>query len=854
MTAVRRVHLVPHTHHDVGYTNSPRIVDAMHARIVTRVLDLVDADTAGDDAPDAFRWTFEVARPVLSWLRTAGDADVERLRDQVARGRIAVTGGYLNMTQLPSASEFDAAYELLDRVRELGIPVRTEQHGDVNGIAWGVVPAMRRAGLGRLLMALNPDHGRPPAQQPTGAWWRGPGDQEVFVWLSTHYGLGEEWGIVDGDVESADRRISDHLARLADREDLPFTSTIVHAGNDNRWPTAVFRTVVRAWNARHPDVPMRVSTVDQALDDLEAQARAAGDRVPVFRGEWADWWAHGHGSTARDVAAYREAGTFLAQGAATLALDALRAHDPAETEDGPALATVLGYRRGPVRLRSDDEVRTDLAQVDEQLLLFGEHTWGSWETYSKPDSTFNRSHANASAGNAYAAYDLARDLAVEGWYRLATRGTDEPAPAATPAATDLVVVNPTETHRAEPVETEVDGGRRVRAVVAVPPFATVVVPLPADATAVEPATAPDTAGQEARLTVDGTVAVLDTARWHLEVDAARGGVVSLLHRASRRELVDLRRGFGLGAVVTESPEAGSTHPMLTVDPKRFRPEDPGPRFVQTAAVGAEQPTMRRGAGWTSVTWRTWAVTVPAVETTITVHDDVDMVDLSVTMHKPYRRGPESVFVAFPWRVDGPRFLVETAGAVFVADAEQLPDTSRDWYSVQHAVGVVGEDGSGVLWTTRDVPLVQLGGFHTGQWAERLDVQDGLVASWVADTLHFTNFQPGQDASGTYRYRFAPRDGIDAVAVARAGRDAALPLAARALPPGTARPGGTGVTVTVLEGDPDAVLVALRPVGDAVRARVRNVGVDAVVVRVQAPGGSGSVRVEPADAGDVLLPA
>src|SRR5687767_9744154 len=112
---IRQILLVPHTHHDVGYTNSPRIIDEMHARIVDRVLDL--ALPAGD-GPAAFRWTFEAARPVLRFLREARPERQALLVDLARRGRLAVTGGYLNMTQLPGTEEFDAAYALLAELRE----------------------------------------------------------------------------------------------------------------------------------------------------------------------------------------------------------------------------------------------------------------------------------------------------------------------------------------------------------------------------------------------------------------------------------------------------------------------------------------------------------------------------------------------------------------------------------------------------------------------------------------------------------------------------------------------------------------------------------------------------------------
>ena len=54
---MKQILLLGHTHHDVGYTNSPRIIDRMHARIVDEVLDLIDANpgTGPDPAtnPDA---------------------------------------------------------------------------------------------------------------------------------------------------------------------------------------------------------------------------------------------------------------------------------------------------------------------------------------------------------------------------------------------------------------------------------------------------------------------------------------------------------------------------------------------------------------------------------------------------------------------------------------------------------------------------------------------------------------------------------------------------------------------------------------------------------------------------------
>ncbi|MFC7549298.1 hypothetical protein [Plantactinospora sp. GCM10030261] len=844
MPSIGEILLIGHTHHDVGYTNSPRIIDDQHKRVVGEVLRLCAGHPG--PGPARFRWTFEVARPVLRFLAEAGDAEVDELRRLATDGVVSVTGGYLNMTQLPSDAEFGAAYDAIGTLREAGLPVRTQQHGDVNGIAWGTVDAMRRAGMSRLVMALNPDHGRAPFEQPTGFWWEGPSGDRIFVWLSTHYGFGEEWGIVDGDVVTAERNIAEFVKRLEAREDYPYDVAVVHAGNDNRWPTARFLDVVRHWNAVPGNPPMRTATIDEALDLLVPQAERAG--VPVVRGEWSDWWSHGHGSTAREVAVYREARSFARAAQTSLGLALLRG-------DGDlALAHVLGYRRGPALLRDEREAVADLARVDEDLLLFAEHTWGSWETYSKPHSTFSHSHWNAKAAFAYQAYDRARDLAIEGMFRLAASGSEAASgrgvasgseavsgsevasgsEAAVPAS-GVLVVNPTERERIEPVEVELDGARRGRLVARVPAFGVALL-----ATPEPPRRRP---GREVTM---GT--------YRAVVDPARGGVVSLVDLRGGRELVDRAMSYGLGAVIMETVPAYSDHPMVVRSPKDFHPDYPGPDFDRLTATGDDEPEITETVDLATITWRVAAPGLPAATATLTLHRDVDAVDLDVHVVKPSVLAPESIFVAFPFDVPDPTFLLETAGAVYAAETEQLPDTSKDWYSIQHAIGVTN-DRHGILWGSFDAPLVQVGGLHTGKWARRLAVAGGQVNSWLMNNLHFTNFQASQDGTRRYRYRFAAAgSAVTREQVRVYGRNLLEPLQARQYAgPVTVDGGGTGLRVEPA----DRLLAEVRPVGGGVvRVRLRNVGAEPVAATVSwdGPGvtGGDQVTVDGHGVADVLL--
>jgi alpha-mannosidase len=319
-------------------------------------------------------------------------------------------------------------------------------------------------------------------------------------------------------------------------------------------------------------------------------------------------------------------------------------------------------------------------------------------------------------------------------------------------------------------------------------------------------------------------------------------------------------------VVVEQVDEADPHPMLTRNPKDFHPDFPGPDFAQAVATGAAEPQILESDQFAQVRWRTTPPDLPEAVATLTVYRDSEAIDLDVALAKPERFGPESIFVAFPFLTEQPEFLLETAGAVFAADTEQLPDTSKDWYSIQHAIGVndTGEAANGVLWGSFDAPLVQLGDFQTGRWARALQTRGGWVLSWLMNNLHFTNFQARQEGTRTYRYRFTPVTGpVTREQVRVLGRDLLEPLQARTYDGPVRLNGAAGLTVEPA----DRVLAELRPVADgAVRLRLRNITaepVEATVswdgpgqVRIGAGDASGSsvapVRIEPFGSADVSL--
>ena len=817
--AIREVLLVSHTHHDVGYTNSPRLMDTAHVDIVGHVLDLIEATP--DAGPEAFRWTFEVARPVLEFVRKHGDEGLARLTATVAAGRACVTAGHLNFTQLLATPEQDAAYLALGTLRDAGIPIRTQQHGDVNGLSWGANVAMRRHGVDRLVMALNPDHGHPPLPQPAAFWWEGPDGGRVFTFLSTHYGYGEPWGLLDGLVDEAVAEIERFVTELSAAPQWPFDVAVVHAANDNRWPDLDYLAVARAWNQRHPDQPLRTVTVDEAVDRLVESPAAA--ELPVLRGEWSDWWAHGHGSTAREVAVYRESLTHLAAARWTHSLALLRG--PGATD----LGTVLGFNRGPVRHRSPDELAEGVREAEAAALLAAEHTWGSWDTHENVRG-FNAAHqANAKASWVWRGWELARSLATEGFFRAVADRRDAAAgPAHHPVGKGsdttvargdrVVVLNPTPRERTEAVRLRVDNGLRESLHrVTVPGFGQTTFTV-------------DRSDPEVR---DGDT--VETGFYTVRLDPTRGGVVSIIDRATGTDLLD-NGPHGLGALLQERLDGGD--PDLVGAPAAASlAEDPGAtlrRLADSMGPGsAARPsrtvvtatasggTVLRRPGQVALRWTQDATLVsgtPAqraalplavrVTCTLTSYDEDPALDLDVEVDKPEVPLVESLHVAFPFAVEGvPEFVLETEGAAFIAGVEQLPSSCHAWYSVQHALGVRPRGATrGVVLTTPDAPLVQLGGVHTDHWLDdtRPHPSSGLVTSWIMNNWYGTNFRAHQGGYHRFRYRLLPGE-VTHASVRRAGDDSARPLVVRQYGGHVHDPGPE-----LALDPPDAALVDIRP--------------------------------------------
>ena len=94
-------------------------------------------------------------------------------------------------------------------------------------------------------------------------------------------------------------------------------------------------------------------------------------------------------------------------------------------------------------------------------------------------------------------------------------------------------------------------------------------------------------------------------------------------------------------------------------------------------------------------------------------DDVELIDLvdkrrleAASYHA--KEGKESVNFAFPFHVPGGQVRLEVPYGLLRPDAEQIPGSCKNWFTVNRWADVSNAD-YGVTWVTLDAPLVQVGG-------------------------------------------------------------------------------------------------------------------------------------------------
>ena len=863
-----RLYLIHQSHLDIGYTDRQPVVLENQCAYLDAAVELAAA-AAGWPEPARWRWNVETTLPLERWLHTRPRPLRERFFELARSGLIEVCALSCNMhTEAFSIDELARQVTFATQLRDrFDVPIVSAMQTDVPGATSALPELLTGAGVTNLSVAHNFAGRSVPyrhcgQQLPRAFRWRGGSGRDLWVWRTdsmrgSAYMEGYIVGLGTG-YEAALTALPRYLAALqvtahpyqgapghwlglppgVSDDETPYPFDILHLRiqgemADNAPPSLVPAQIVKQWNEQWAYPQLRMATNREFFDALRTET---GDRLPVFEGDWTDWWADGVGSAAREVALGREGQRSVAVGQAL-----------------HTFADLLGD--------GDHEWRDDVERCYERLTLFDEHTWGAADPWKDDLDGRSSGRLQWQIKGAFAleAHDRALALRDHGTRRfgaaLENRGAGTREPVLTVfnlsagevsevvsvfipweaglesgvEAIDLTTGEPVPCELQTPANPRFQArGRWLRLLAsAVPPlgFRTWGLRPRSGGGAIEPVSGPQHRG-----------------RYELRLDAASGTLESIVDRETGRELVERQSPFGFNQYVYDRY---ATAPDVNHLSGRVG-EEGGQWLLAERAVAIDGVLVRQEASPLAdrVVVRLRAPGAERLESTYEAVAGASALRIENRIWKLPVAEKESVYFAFPFAVSEPQLAWEVTGGTERAAAPRIPGSAFHMRAIRHWVAIQG-DGAGIGWATLDAPLIETGMLHLPYApfpptfeAEPADA--ATIFSWAANNLWDTNFPTRQGGEVRFRYRVASTAEGSPWELGSAAAGGAIRPLVGLLTSSTVEQG----RLLQLEGEVD--LITAVPAAHGLALHLRAPGPEPAEVQVR----SGALRIRSGRIGDV----
>lgn len=384
-----KIALIHHSHTDIGYTQRQDKIGTYHSDFIRQAVHILnDIHSKNMEEYKGFVWQCENFWQVEKFYENAAGEEKDAFEEYVKRGEIGISGNYLNMTELVS---MNVLYSRLEKAKkygeEKGISVTCGMSADINGLPWGYGDALYDNGITCFYSCLHPHHGMFPLyKKMMPFYWETPKGNKVLVWNGEHYHFGNElhfapnggttymiqdeisrkirWGLTCRDnkeaalaeeMEHLRLRLKRYLDNL-EEEGYPYDVVpfmVSGAITDNAPPSMEIARRVGELNREYEgSIIFEMTTLDRFFDEIIKQ----GVEIPTYKGDWNDWWADGVGSTPAPVKVYKEAERKLN----------------------------LCEKLDKYGILGDKEL---VEQASQNMMLYGEHTWGYSSSVAEPWET-----------------------------------------------------------------------------------------------------------------------------------------------------------------------------------------------------------------------------------------------------------------------------------------------------------------------------------------------------------------------------------------------------------------------------------------------------------------------------------
>lgn len=361
-------HIIHHSHNDIGYSHLQTEVEQIQNQNIRSAIAWIQQSVNSSEKPV---WHIESLWAVENFMKVASPAEKDLFIQFVRSGNIVLSANYANV--LSGLSQAEELYWLVEYAQQLeityGIRISNAMITDIPGITFDGLNNYTRNNIPYLSLGPNyvenlPDHG-----DRVGGVIKETGDQ-VFYWkpnlnsndklLVWTAGKGYSYfhNIQDGEKESKwESRISAYVHQLQSNHYPYDLVQLRYTKNADNGPVDTnLCSFVHAWNERYDSPKLIIGNVDSLYQNFEQQY---GEVIPVRTGEISPYWEDGAYSTAIEEMANRK-----------LALQTIALDEYAHKKN--------------VYFSHEDE----FYQLHRNIILFHEHTWGSWCSISDPTLFF----------------------------------------------------------------------------------------------------------------------------------------------------------------------------------------------------------------------------------------------------------------------------------------------------------------------------------------------------------------------------------------------------------------------------------------------------------------------------------
>nr|AUN37913.1 alpha-mannosidase [uncultured bacterium] len=743
------VYLYNHAHVDIGYTNTHKNVELLHKNNILEGIKLAEK-TKNYPKGSQFIWNPEVTWPLERLWETMPEERTNVL-NAIKSGFISIDASYLNIdTSVCSDEELFHIFNFSRKIQHLsGKPIDVFQQMDIPGISWGMVPVLHQQGVKYIMSWANTDRAgfshegldRKPI------WWLGPdGKSKVLFFQPGKYAnsgslyksdaLGRPW-LGQRDPQKVPLYIQTGNANVdftkelvnMEAEKYPYDFLVLSWSLcDNNPLDADIPYAVKKWNETHAYPQIIISGGHQIMEMID---KKYGDKLPVVKGDFTEFWTDGQGTAAKFSAMNRNSKEILTQ------------------------SETLWSMLHPAK----SAPRNEFEEAWRKIILGSEHTW----CFEDPeDIYFQEAIFKVKKGYFIDAHERSSDLMDEA-LAPATQQANGKVPSGIAVfnthswiQNGIVTLSKEESGLGDKVVddkgNEVPSQRLSTGELLF--IASDVSALGSKHYRIQKGNSSFTNG----CTISGTT--LENNKIKVVIDEKTGNIAQLIDRSNGQNFVDAKVNGGLNAfrwlpANVDAPKADT---------------DISIKITENGPLVAELTVTSKGEGCRSIT------------RSVRLINNANWVEINNVVDKLPLMAKDGIHFGFGFDVPKSKTRVDIPWGIMEVEKDQWAQGNRNWIAMQRWLDV-SNDKKGVTWCSLDAPLFEYGAMtanislswgNKGPWLRKLE-PSSTIYSWVMNNHWHTNFPLTQEGPVSFRYRLMPHGVYNAVEANRFGLEQSQPL-------------------------------------------------------------------------------